>query len=131
MNKRVLVVDDTELNRKLAAAILRRFGWQADEASGGQEALDMLTAEDSYQLVLLDIKMPGMSGEEVCKSIRANPLTATLPLIAYTAHALEDEVDSFLSLGFNAVLIKPISLETLEASIEKALGIHTELPENL
>ncbi len=122
MSRRVLVVDDTELNRKLAAVILRRFDWEADEASGGQEALDMLAGEVPYQLVLLDIKMPGMSGEEVCQIIRANPLTAKLPLIAYTAHALEDEVEGFLALGFNAVLIKPISLETLERSIEKALA---------
>ncbi len=123
MSRHVLVVDDTELNRKLAAAILRRYGWRTDEASGGQEALDMLTADDSYQLVLLDIKMPGMSGEEVCQAIRANPCTATLPLIAYTAHALEDEVESFLVLGFNAVLIKPISLESLEAAIAKAMAV--------
>ena len=123
MSRRVLVVDDTELNRKLAVAILKREGWHAEDVASGEEALVSLSGDHGYDVVLLDIRMPGMSGEEVCAILRADPHTATLPVIAYTAHALEDEVDGFIERGFNAVLIKPISLVTLMDILNKTLGI--------
>ncbi len=122
MTRRVLVVDDTELNRKLAVAILRREGWNADEVASGEEALVRLSGDHGYDVVLLDIRMPGMSGEDVCHILRADPRTATLPVIAYTAHALEDEVEGFIERGFNAVLIKPISLVTLMEVLNKTMG---------
>ena len=121
MNKHALVVDDTELNRKLAVAILRREGWSAEEADSGEEALAKLAGEHGFDIVLLDIRMPGMSGEEVCKTLRDDPRTTSLPLIAYTAHALEDEQENFISIGFNAVLIKPINVKALKDALEKSL----------
>ncbi len=125
MSKRALVVDDTMLNRKLAIAMLKREGWEANEAESGEEALAKLGGEHGYQVVLLDIKMPGMSGEDVCRTLRADPRTATLPLIAYTAHALEDEQENFLTIGFDAVLIKPIEVDSLGAALKKALAAHS------
>ena len=125
MIRRALVVDDTMLNRKLAAAILKRTGWETDEAESGEEALVKLSGEHGYAVVLLDIKMPGMSGDDVCRILRADSRTATLPLIAYTAHALEDEQEGFLTIGFDAVLIKPIEVDSLGAALEKALAAHS------
>jgi CheY-like chemotaxis protein len=114
MNKRVLVVDDTKLNRMLAVAMLRREGWECDEANDGKEALAKLTGGHNYAVVLLDIKMPGMSGDEVCRILRADPNTASIPVIAYTAHAMEEEKENFISMGFDAVLIKPIDTVSLK-----------------
>ncbi len=124
MSKRILIVDDTKLNRVLAIALLKRDGWECTEATDGKEALSKLEGEHGYDVVLLDIKMPGMSGEDVCQTLRATAGTAKLPLIAYTAHALEEERESFMLMGFNAVLIKPICYNSLKAALNDVLAVH-------
>ena len=128
MKKRALIVDDTELNRKLAIAILRREGWEAEQVACGKAALAMLREDCNFDIVLLDIRMPDMSGEEVCRTLRADPRTATIPLIAYTAHALEDELQGFRDIGFNEVLVKPTNVEAMRAALAKVLAL-PEQPE--
>ena len=123
MRKRALIVDDTELNRKLAIAILRREGWEAEQVASGGAALALLREDCNFDIVLLDIRMPDMSGEEVCSTLRADPRTATIPLIAYTAHALEDELQGFRDIGFNEVLVKPTNVEAMRAALAKVLAI--------
>lgn len=122
MARRILVVDDTPINRKLVGAMLKRGGWEPEEADNGEEALARLAEPGPYQAVLLDISMPGLSGVEVCRTLRASAPTAQLPLIAYTAHAQSDEHDRYRSIGFDAVLVKPISLASLNAALEQALA---------
>jgi len=108
----VLVVDDNAVNRKLAVALLKRRGMQAQEADGGVVALHML-AQGGFDSVLLDISMPVMDGEEVCRQIRANPAWRNLRVVAYTAHALESERQRIMAAGFDELLIKPISMQDL------------------
>jgi two-component system, chemotaxis family, chemotaxis protein CheY len=122
MNKRALVVDDVPFNRMLAMVMLQREGWEAEEAEDGEDALAKLEGEHGYSLVLLDIKMPGMSGEEVCQTLRSNAHTASLPVVAYTAHALEEDRETYLAIGFNAVLIKPIEVATLKEVLTQVMG---------
>ncbi len=112
----VLVVDDIPSNRMVARAMLERQGWFVLMASDGREALDTL-ATAHCDLVLLDISMPGMSGIEVCQSIRANPAIANLPVIAYTAHAQPEDRRNFIASGFDEVLIKPVSSEKLANAV--------------
>ena len=69
--------------------------------------------------MLLDISMPDLCGEDVCLRLRAIPRFAALPIVAYTAHALPGDIDRFLANGFNAVLVKPISLQGLRDLISK------------
>lgn len=114
--KRILVVDDNAVNRKLALALLRKRGWDADEADGGTAALDRL-ATTNYDGVLLDISMPGIDGEEVCRRIRANPAFAGLRVVAYTAHAMESEKQRIMSAGFDEILIKPITIQSLMTAL--------------
>lgn len=116
--KHGLVVDDNNTNRKLASVMLKKCGWLADEAAGGSEALAMLSVE-AYDFVLLDISMPGMSGEEVCRLIRANPALSGIHVVAYTAHALESEKLRIMSAGFNDIVLKPMSLGDLAAKLPK------------
>jgi CheY-like chemotaxis protein len=116
MSRRILIVDDTKINRMLAIALLKRDGWECAEAVDGADALAKLKAEH-FDAVLLDIKMPVMNGEELCKILRADAETSTLPVIAYTAHALEEDKDIFLAKGFDAVLIKPVSLASLKEAL--------------
>jgi len=111
--KRILVVDDNAINRKLAVAMLKKRGWSAEEVDSGQAALARL-ASVAFDGVLLDISMPGMDGEEVCRRIRADSKLAGLRLIAYTAHAMESEKQRFLDTGFDMVLIKPITMQNLQ-----------------
>ena len=114
--KKVLVVDDNAINRRLAVAFLTRLGLQTQEAADGPTALERLNS-GSFDVVLLDISMPGMSGEEVLAVLRADPHLSGLPVIAYTAHALPDEKQRLLDAGFDELLIKPITFKAVEDAL--------------
>lgn len=122
MNKRALVVDDVPCNRMIAVVMLQREGWQTEEAVDGEDALLKLEGDHGYSLVLLDIKMPGMSGEEVCRILRADIRTASLPVVAYTAHALEEDRENLLKIGFNAIIFKPIEVAALNGVLTQVIG---------
>jgi CheY-like chemotaxis protein len=110
MNATALIVDDNQLNTHLARHMFKRLGWQAEVASSGVAALKLL-AQRSFDLVLLDLRMPGMGGEEVCRCIRGELGQTGLPVIAYTAHGMPEERERMLEAGFSGLLIKPISFD--------------------
>ncbi|WP_303784808.1 response regulator [Azovibrio restrictus] len=114
--KRVLVVDDNLVNRKLASAMLQKRGWRVEEADNGYSALEKLESA-AFDYVLLDISMPGIDGEEVCRRIRQMEATQGLHVVAYTAHALESEKARIMSAGFNDIVIKPVTMEALTAKL--------------
>lgn len=114
--KHVLVVDDNATNRKLASALLKKRGWLVEEAANGLAALAAL-ATDAFDAVLLDISMPGMDGEEVCRRIRADSRLTRLRVVAYTAHAMPHEKQEIMSAGFDDILIKPVSMAALQAAL--------------
>ncbi len=116
--RRALVVDDVPANRQLAAAFLARLGWCVADAEGGRPALEWLGRNPDVDLVLLDIGMPDLNGEDVCRELRRNSCFAGLAVVAYTAHALPSDIERFLANGFDAVLIKPISLQMLRDVID-------------
>lgn len=117
MNKldNILVVDDDEINRKVAGLFLQRMGWKTDQAASAYEALEQLRQHE-YYCVLLDISMPGMSGIELCRQLRSDPRWQGLRLIAYTAHAMSDEQEMMLQAGFNAIVTKPLTRDSLAAA---------------
>jgi CheY-like chemotaxis protein len=117
VTRRVLLVDDVMLNRRLANAFMSKMGWETLEVDGGLLALAWLRSHPPVDLVLLDISMPDLSGEEVCKQLRADPAFANLKIIAYTAHAGQDDIERFLANGFDATLIKPISSQRLKDTV--------------
>lgn len=108
-----LVVDDHPTNRLLASALLRKLGWAVIEADSGNAALTQAT-QHSFRLILLDISMPGLSGEDTCARLRAIKTGTPLHIIAYTAHAFPEDRDRLLAAGFDDVLVKPISRQRLE-----------------
>ncbi len=118
--KRVLVVDDNAINRRLAVAFVNRLGMLSEEAEDGPSALRRL-AEEHFDIVLLDISMPGMSGEEVLARLRADVKFNGLRIIAYTAHALPEEKQSLVEAGFDGLLIKPINLKAVESVLADCL----------
>ncbi|WP_374247197.1 response regulator [Zoogloea sp.] len=116
--KKVLVVDDNLINRRLAIAFVSRLGYVAEQAEDGPAALAKLDAEP-FGVVFLDISMPGMSGEEVLARIRADGRFGGLRVIAYTAHALPEEKQRLIDAGFDDLLIKPITLGAVETALQR------------
>ncbi len=120
--KRALVVDDNDVNRILATRMLGKAGWSVAEADCGEAALRYL-ADAEIELILLDVSMPVMSGQEVCQRIRQDRLGGDkVKVVAYTAHAMPEEVDSLLKSGFDTVLSKPMSRDRLNATLSE-LGL--------
>ena len=115
--RRVLLVDDVELNREIAEAILQEAGIQVESASNGEEALHMLThaAPGYFDLILMDVMMPVMDGYEATRRIRKlpDPKLAGIPVIAMTANAFEEDRQAALDAGMNEHLAKPFKIETL------------------
>ncbi|MFM2119828.1 MAG: hypothetical protein RL722_1296 [Pseudomonadota bacterium] len=110
MSLSCLIVDDNLLNIKLARHMVQRLGWQVESADNGEAALEWL-GKQAFDLVLLDLRMPVMSGEEVCRRIREELKLTELPVVAYTAHGMPEERERMLATGFSGLLIKPISFE--------------------
>ncbi|MCB1954928.1 MAG: response regulator [Rhodocyclaceae bacterium] len=114
-----MIVDDNTINRQLAHAFAELIGWAAFEVDCGERALEVL-AHESFNAILLDISMPGISGVEVLKAVRANPDWADYWVVAYTAHALPEETEQLVKSGFDRVLVKPITIEQLEEALAPA-----------
>ena len=115
--KRVLIVDDVELNREIAVAVIEDAGMQVESAENGQEAVEMLagSVEGYYDIVLMDVMMPIMNGYEAAQEIRKleNRKLADIPIIAMTANAFEEDRIAALKAGMDDHLAKPIQLEKL------------------
>jgi CheY-like chemotaxis protein len=108
LSRQALVVDDNRLNSRLVEIFLARLGWQTVVVDSGAQALAKLR-ERSFDLVILDLRMPQMSGEQVCRAIRDDLGLTSLPVVAYTAHSMPEERGRMLASGFSGLLIKPIS----------------------
>jgi CheY-like chemotaxis protein len=116
MNTRhVIVVDDNDTNRLLPGLFLRPLGYTVHECDSATQALDMLQ-DTVCDVLLLDISMPTVSGLQLCQQLRSDARFSDMKIIAYTAHAMPDEIQQLEAAGFNKVLLKPIrSHELLSA----------------
>jgi CheY-like chemotaxis protein/anti-sigma regulatory factor (Ser/Thr protein kinase) len=118
----ILVVDDNDTNRLVAGHLLARQGYRVTEVASGAEAL-AVTAENRPDLVLMDVRLPGMNGMEAMAAIRAQPGCETIPAIALTAHALMGDRDRFMMMGMEGYVAKPFSAESLLTEMERVLGM--------
>ena len=110
----VLLAEDNEINREIALGLLSTFGVNVEIAFNGKMAVDMVKSNPGrYHAILMDIQMPVMDGIEACKIIRQFENTQTLPIIAMTAHALDQERDHCFRVGMNDHISKPIDAQTL------------------
>jgi len=103
----LLLAEDNDLNQEVAKALLEGVGLRVDIASDGQQAVDRVRAHD-YDLVLMDVQMPGIDGLEATRLIRAEPHRADLPIIAMTANAMASDREDCLRAGMNDHVAKPI-----------------------
>jgi CheY-like chemotaxis protein len=115
--KRILLVEDNELNREIAAEILGEAGLTVDEAVNGSEAIDKLLEKGAgyYNLVVMDIQMPVMDGYTAAQRIRAfdDKELASIPIVALSANAFEEDKKKSFDAGMNAHISKPIDAKTL------------------
>ncbi len=115
--KRLLLVEDNELNREIAEVILEEAGFEIESAPDGTDAVAMIdrSTEGYYDAVLMDVQMPVMNGYEATKEIRAmrRKDAKILPIIAMTANAMEEDKEAALKSGMNAHIAKPLDIELL------------------
>jgi CheY-like chemotaxis protein/anti-sigma regulatory factor (Ser/Thr protein kinase) len=123
--RRLLLVDDVEVNREIAAMILQEMGFEVETASNGKEALDKVSEAKAgyYDAVLMDIQMPEMDGYEATKRIRAlaDDEKAVVPIVAMTANAFEEDRKNAFAAGMNAHIAKPIDEAKLISVLEVVL----------
>jgi CheY-like chemotaxis protein len=112
---RVLVVEDTEPVRALISVMLRRRGYDVIAVDNGPAALSR--ANDGFDVVVMDVGLPGLNGLEVCRRLRAEPATASLPIILLTGRTHHEDVRDGLRAGANDFLTKPF----LEADLLSAI----------
>ncbi|HEX3699556.1 MAG TPA: response regulator [Phenylobacterium sp.] len=119
----VLHVDDDPVNLRVVEEILTAFGHRAVKAISGPEALEQLSAQ-AFDVVLMDIHMPEMSGIEVMKRIRERTgAERDVPIIALTADILSREPAEYLALGFSGFVPKPVMVQGLIAAVTRAAGV--------
>ncbi len=118
-----LLVEDNLVNQEIALAILQEFGIKADVANDGKEALDKFLKKD-YALILMDMRMPVMDGIEATKAIRASAKldATTVPIVAMTANAMEEDRKQSMAAGMNDHVAKPIDIELLKQIFYKFLA---------
>ncbi len=123
--KRVLLVEDIEMNREIAEVILTESGFEVESAPDGTDAVDMVKRSEEYyyDVVLMDVQMPIMNGYEATRTIRSLPRedVKTLPIIAMTANALEEDKEAALKSGMNDHIAKPLDIELFMDVLKKHL----------
>ena len=125
-DRRILLVEDNELNSEIAVALLSEYGFQVDTAEDGAEAVEKVknSTPGDYDLVLMDVQMPVMNGYEATERIRSldDPALAGITILAMTANAFDEDRRKALACGMNGFLSKPIVIEELISTLQNSLG---------
>lgn len=116
----ILIVEDNILNLTAEADLLKSFGYKPEKAKNGLEALEILN-KTNFDLVLLDMELPKMSGLELLQRIKINPETQRIKVVAVTGHSDPESKEKFLKAGCYAVLAKPINFGDFGSQIENFL----------
>ena len=111
-------MDDNATNRKVASEILKKAGCIVETATSGKEAIARLSQAHSFDLVLMDIQMPGMDGMETTQHLKSLSLKNLPPIVAMTAYAMKEDKERFLAAGMDDYLAKPIRAGQLIEMVE-------------
>ena len=114
----VLVVEDNARNMKLFRDVLKASGYRTLEATTGARAVE-LVIEHAPALVLMDIQLPDIDGLEALDRLRADERTASVPVLALTAQAMEGDRERFLAAGFDGYLSKPVNIADFVATVKR------------
>lgn len=124
MITKVLVVDDEEQNRYLISYILRDGGYTVTESATGEEAVS-LAHHEPFDLILMDIKLPGIDGFETTEQIRASATGRDVPIVALTSYAMKGDRERALAAGCNGYIEKPINPDTILVQLQKFITRRT------
>lgn len=116
--KKILIVDDNKLNIKVAKRALQDFDFEIDEAYDGEECLNKINNGNEYDLILMDIMMPGLSGDKVLLKLKENS-NFKIPVIALTADALSGSHEKYISLGFVDYIAKPFNRKEIKEKLDE------------
>jgi CheY-like chemotaxis protein len=119
--KKILLVEDNPVNRRLAVFLLRAHGYEVREATTAQEALEMLEKERA-DLIVMDIQLPGMDGLEATKKLKQQPNTADIPVVAVTSYAMKGDREKALAAGCAGYVTKPIDKNIFIQEVAARLG---------
>ena len=120
-NELILIIEDNEKNRKLCRDVLQVKGYKTIESETAEDGLK-LAVEQSPQLILMDIQLPGMDGITAMKQLKADATTKSIPIIAVTASAMTHNRTTMLAEGFDGYQTKPITLKDFLGEIERVLA---------
>ena len=124
--KRILLIEDNAVNRRLAQFLLKSQGYEVWEVGSAPEAFASLK-ERQPDLILMDIQLPGMDGLSATMELKRDPATAAIPVLALTAHAMKGDEEKMLAAGCNGYLAKPFRYpELLERVAELLSAPHTK-----
>jgi len=120
MAKKILIVEDNELNLKLFRDLLGANGYETFETKEGIEAIS-LTRQTMPDLIIMDIQLPEISGLDITRKIKSDAEIRHIPVIAVTAFAMKDDEDKIMAAGCEAYLSKPIAIDDFLATIRRFL----------
>lgn len=121
MSKKILIVEDNELNQKLFQDLLIAKGYDVYEIRDGRYAIDKIK-EIYPDLVVMDMQLPNLSGADITKWVKANPSLSHIPILAVTAFAMRRDEKRILESGCDAYLSKPIAIGTFIETVERLLA---------
>lgn len=116
----ILVIDDVDRNRELLDVLLSAAGHKVTKAASGEEGLSLLHKRQDFDLILMDVQMPGLDGLEVTRRIRSMQGASAIPVVAVTANVTVDQRQACLAAGMDEHLAKPIDLDALFALLHQA-----------
>jgi CheY-like chemotaxis protein len=119
--KNILLVEDNEVNRRLAGFLLRSQGYQVHEATSAAAAFEMLDKEP-IDLIVMDIQLPGIDGLEATRKLKEQSATADIPVIAVTSYAMKGDREKALAAGCAGYVTKPIDKNTFIQEVAAHLG---------
>ena len=128
--KKILIVDDNSDLRKLIVVFLKRSDYDTVEAATGLEAIEQASATQP-DLILMDLFMPDVTGDEAIVWLKADPMTRHIPVIVTTAFSYGPHVDRAIAFGAAEVLYKPFHLKSLQALLQRHLSVNHHPPHGL
>ncbi|RLC59203.1 MAG: hypothetical protein DRI30_01135 [Chloroflexi bacterium] len=121
MSGRVLIVEDDRISQKMVRDALQAAGYETDEVDSGELALQKV-AEGTPDLVLMDIRLPGIDGLETTRRLKADPKTAAIPVVAVTAHVMPEDEAMIRAAGCDAYMPKPLRFSALLGVVRDLLA---------
>jgi CheY-like chemotaxis protein len=119
--KKILIVDDDPMSRKLARDVLQANGYDTEEVFNGEEAVTR-AAQTRPELIVMDIRLPGIDGLEATRRLKGDAATAGIPIIAVTAHAMSGDEEKALAAGCQVYLTKPLRFREFVSVVRTLLG---------